>query len=47
MGKVSRWMDTQGETNIPGELVYVGGLENMRASFLPVDAAEKSRSKIF
>ena len=25
--KVSRWMDTQGETIIDGELVYVRGLE--------------------
>jgi len=26
MGKVSRWMDTQGETIIYGELVCVWGL---------------------
>ena len=27
LGKVSRWMDTQGKTIIYGELVCVGGLE--------------------
>ena len=27
LGKVSRWMDMQGETIIYGELVCVGGLE--------------------
>ena len=46
LGKVSRWMDTRGETIISGELMHVGGLGNMRASFLPVDVVEKSRSKI-
>ena len=46
LGKVSRWMDTRGETIISEELVHVGRLGNIRASFLPVDVVEKSRSKI-
>ena len=46
LGKVSRWMDTRGETIISEELVHVGRLGNIRASFLLVDVVEKSRSKI-
>ena len=38
---MSRWMDTRGETIISRELVHVGGLGNIRASFLPVDVVEK------
>ena len=46
LGKVSRWMDTRGETIISGGLVHVGGFGNIRVSFRPVDVVEKSRSKI-
>ena len=46
LGNVSRWMDTREETIISGGLVHVGGLGNIRASFLPVGIVEKSRSKI-
>ena len=48
MGKVSRWMDTQGETIIYGELVCVCvGWENSEVPSPPMDAVKRSRSKVF
>jgi hypothetical protein len=46
LGKVSRWMDTRGETIISEELVHMGGLGNLKASFLSGDVVEQTRSKI-
>ena len=33
LGKVSRWMDTRGETIISDELVHMGGWEILRHHF--------------
>ena len=46
LGKVSRWMDTQGETIISEELVHMGGLGYFKASFLSEDVVEQTRLKI-
>ena len=46
LGKVSRWMDTQGGTIISEELVHMGGLGYFKASFLSEDVVEQTRLKI-
>ena len=42
LGKVSRWMDTQGETIVYGELVCVLWLGNGEVPSPPMDAVEKN-----
>ena len=47
MGKVSRWMDTQGETIFMENWCVCEGWENSEVPFPLMDAVERSRSKMY